>query len=287
MRRLADVVVLAGVLVLLAPVSVRAQPALPSWLLTYPGAHLVRSNLSAMSAASFTTADAPETVVGYYAQAFASQGLLFAPKSNRFATNIEADAECGVLSISVTKKDDGSSIELNCRVKFQPHVSKSTENYGQDVTNMMETHRQAVAALGIGRERPPAPAPPLEWPAWLTRAEGGLPAIYKGSDRPAAGLLKAEYVSGLPMSELFTFYKDLLSSNGYQINRGYVQTGQTLSGIQQNADGIVEGNIYPDGFPGPYIEIRVKLSRNRLNDPIRVTIGFRTYAYAGRKALVR
>ena len=31
------------------------------------------------------------------------------------------------------------------------------------------------------------------------------------------------------MSELFAFYKDLLSSNGYQINRGYVQTGQTTS----------------------------------------------------------
>jgi len=240
-----------------------------------------------MSAASFTTADAPETVVDYYAQAFASQGLMFAPKSNRFNTTIRADADCGELSISVMKKDDGSSVELNCRVKFQPHVPKSTGNHDQDVTNAMEAHRQAVATLGIGRERPPVPAPPLEWPAWLTRAEGGLPAIYKGSDPPADGMLKAEYTSGQPMSQLFAFYKDLLSSNGYQINRGYVRTGQTISGIQQNADGIVEGNIYPDGFPGPYIEIRVNLSRSRLNDPIRVTIGFRTYAYAGRKALVR
>jgi hypothetical protein len=100
-------------------------------------------------------------------------------------------------------------------------------------------------------------------------------------------MLKAEYVSGLPMSNLFAFYKDVLSANGYQINRGYVRTGQTFSGIQQNADGVVEGNVYPGGFPGPYIEIRVNLSRNRLNDPITVTIGFRTYAYAGRKALVR
>ncbi len=279
--------ILAAVLILAAPVCVRAQPALPAWLLSYPGAHIARSNLSAMSAASFTTADAPETVVNYYAQAFANQGLTFAPKSNRFSTNIQADADCGVLSISVMKKEGGSSVDLNCRVKFQPHVPKSTGNYGQDVTNMIESHRQAVAALGIGRERPPAPAPPLEWPAWLTRAEGGLPAIYKGSDPGYDGLLKAEYVSGRPMSELFAFYHDLLAANGYQINRGYVRTGQTSSGVQQNADGIVEGNIYPDGFPGPYIEIRVDLSRTHLNDPIRVSIGFRTQAYAGRKALVR
>ncbi len=282
MRRL-----LTGVLVLIAPICLRSQPTLPAWLLTYPGAHLVRSNLSAMSAASFTTTDAPETVVAYYAQAFAGQGLTFAPKPNRFATNIEIDADCGVLSISVMKKDAGSSIDLNCRVKFQPQVPKSTGNHDQDVSNMMEAHRQAVAALGIGRELPPAPAPPLEWPAWLTRAEGGLPAIYQGADPAYDGMLKAEYVSALAMSQLFAFYKDLLSSNGYQINRGYLQTGQTISGIQQNADGVVEGNIYPDGFPGPYIEIRVNLSRNRLNDPIRVSIGFRTQAYAGRKALVR
>jgi len=278
---------LAGVLILIAPLCVRSQPALPSWLLTYPGAHITRSNLSAMSAASFSTADAPETVMDYYRQAFKNQGLMFAPKSNRFATIIRADADCGELSISVMKRDDGSSVQLNCRVKFQPQLPKTTGNHDQDVTNVMEAHRQAVATLGIGRELPPAPAPPLEWPAWLTRAEGGLPTIHKGSDPSAGGMLRAEYVSGLPMSELFAFYKGLLSSNGYQINRGYVRTGQTFSGIQQNADGVVEGNVYPDGFPGPYIEIRVNFSRSHLNDPITVTIGFRTYAYAGRKALLR
>lgn len=277
----------SGVLVLVAPLCLWSQPTLPSWLLAYPGAHIVRSNLSAMSAASFTTSDASETVVDYYAQAFASQGLMFAAKSNRFTTTIRADGDCGELSISVMKKDDGSSVQLSCRVKFQPQVPRSTGSHDQNVSNMMATHRQAVAALGIGRELPTAPAPPLEWPTWLTRAEGGLPAIYKASDPSYTGMLKAEYVSALPMSQLFAFYKDLLSSNGYQINRGYIQTGQTISGIQQNADGVVEGNVYPDGFPGPYIEIRVNFSRNRLNDPIRVSIGFRTQAYAGRKALVR
>jgi hypothetical protein len=278
---------IGGVLLLAASVCAQSQPTLPPWLLAYPGAHLVRSNLSAMSAASFTTADAPETVVAYYAQAFQSQGLLFAPASNRFNTTIRADADCGELSVSVMKRADGASVQLNCRVKFQPQVPRSTGSHAQDVANMMETHRQAVAALGIGRERPPAPAPPLEWPAWLTRAEGGLPTVHQGSDPSYAGMLKAEYVSRLPMSELFGFYKDLLSANGYQINQGHVQTGQTSSGIQQNADGVVEGDVYPDGFPGPYIEIRVNFSRTHLNDPIRVNIGFRTQAYEGRKALVR
>jgi hypothetical protein len=33
------------------------------------------------------------------------------------------------------------------------------------------------------------------------------------------------------MSEIFSFYKDLLTTNGYQINRGFVSTGRTQSGI--------------------------------------------------------
>jgi hypothetical protein len=279
--------ILACALVLIAPLYVRSQPALPSWLLTYPGAHLSRTNLGAMSAASFTTGDPPETVVDYYRQAFESQGLTFAPKSNRLATTIQAEADCGELSISVMKRGDGSSVQLNCHVKFQSRLPKSTGDHDQDVANAMEAHRQAAAAMGSGRALPPAPAPPLEWPAWLTRAEGGLPPIHFGSDPSAAGMLKAEYVSGVPMSKLFGFYKDLLSASGYTINRGQVRTGQTMMGVQQNASGVVEGYLYPDGFPGPYSEIRVSFSRFHLNDPITVTIGLRTYAFAGRKALTR
>jgi hypothetical protein len=86
------------------------------------------------------------------------------------------------------------------------------------------------------------------------------------------------------MSQIFSFYKDLLSANGYQIDRGYVRTGQTQSGIKQNALGSVEGGLYPDGFPGPRSEILVDFSRMNLNDPITVNIRFTTFAYAGSPA---
>ena len=100
-------------------------------------------------------------------------------------------------------------------------------------------------------------------------------------------MLRAEYVSGSPMSEIFSFYKELLTTNGYQVNRGSVTTGQTQSGIRQNALGGVEGSLYPDGFPGLRTEIRVGFSRVNLNDPIPVNIRFTTFAYAGSSALVR
>ena len=54
---------------------------------------------------------------------------MFAPKSNRFAPIIRADADCGELSIM--KKDDGSSVQLNCRVKFQPQLPKSMGNHSR------------------------------------------------------------------------------------------------------------------------------------------------------------
>ena len=259
---------------------------MPSWLLTYPGATVTRQNLSAMSAASFNTADPPETVVEHYRQLFEENGLEFLPASNRFATMIRATDECGALSISIASRESGSAVHLSCNVKLQPRVVKSTGDHEQDVANMMEAHHQAAADMGIGRARPAAPAPPLQWPAWLARVEGGLPAIRRGADPAGNGMLRAEYVSGSPMSEIFSFYKDLLTANGYQINRGFVSTGQTQSGIKQNALGGVEGGLYPDGFPGPRTEIRIDFSRMKLNDPITVNIRFTTFAYAGRPALV-
>ncbi len=277
---------LTGIVILVAPACLWCQPVLPSWLLTYPGANVTRQNLSAMSAASFNTTDPTETVLDHYRQLFEENGLSFSPTSNRIATTVRATADCGDLSISIASRAAGSSVHLSCMVKVQPRVVKSTGNYQQDVANAMEAHRQAVAEMGIGRARPAAPAPPLQWPAWLTQVEGGLPAIRRGADQAGNGMLRAGYVSGSPMSQIFAFYKDLLSANGYQINRGYVTTGQTQSGIKQNALGSVEGSLYPDGFPGPYIEIRIDFSRMNLNDPINVNIRFTTFAYAGSRGLV-
>jgi hypothetical protein len=277
---------LAGIVILVAPACLRCQPVLPSWLLTFPGANVTRQNLSAMSVVSFTTTDPPEAVLDHYRQLFEENGLPFAPTSSRFANNVRATADCGELSISIASRASGSSVRVSCSVKLQPRVVKSTGNYEQDVANMNEAHRQAVAEMGIGRARPAAPAPPLTWPAWLAEVEGGLPAVRKGADQAGNGMLRAHYVSGSPMSQIFSFYKDLLSANGYQVYRGYVKTGQTQSGIKQNATGCVEGSLYPDGFPGPRAEIRVDFSRMNLKDPITVNIRFTGFAYAGSPALV-
>jgi len=278
---------LRALAILLSPACLAGQPVLPSWLLTYPGATVTRQNLSAMSAASFTTADQPDAVFDYYRQAFDQNGLSYKPTSNRLAKSIRADADCGDLTISIMSSGTGSSVHLRCSVKFQPHAIQTTGNFQQDSAAAMERHRQAAAEMGIGRARPAAPAPPLEWPAWLVKLDGTLPDLHAGSDPAGNGTIKTQYISRAPMSQIFAFYKDLLTANHYLVNRGGVTTGQTMSGVKQNASGEVEGYQYPDGSPGPRTEIHVTFSRMNLNDPIKVYIRFTTFAYAGSPGLAR
>ena len=70
-----------------------------------------------MSAASFNTADPPETVVEHYRRLFGENGLAFSPTSNRFATTIRATAECGALSISIAGRESGSAVALELQLE--------------------------------------------------------------------------------------------------------------------------------------------------------------------------
>jgi hypothetical protein len=67
------------------------------------------------------------------------------------------------------------------------------------------------------------------------------------------------------------------------VYRGAVIGGSTMKGVEQNADGYVEGDNYPNGSPGPRTEISIRFSRFHLNDPIAVDLKFTTYAYKAPK----
>jgi hypothetical protein len=274
----------ASLALLIAPACLWCQPAMPAWLAPYPGAIPSVQKLGAMVAANYDTAAAPDAVRDHYHELFDAEGITFAPTSNTFGTTIRAVTQCGDnpgdLSIMIHAKGAGSTIRISCSVKLAPAVlPRSTGNHQQDVAQMLEMHKQRVEELGIHRQREDAPAPPLVWPEWLVHVKNARLAIQKAVDQAGVSYLKARYVTSVPMSELFVYYKDLLTAQGYSINRGTVGTGQTLKGVKQNAHGEIESSIYPDGFPGPSIEIDVTFSRNYLNDPITVEMRFKPYAY--------
>jgi len=147
----------------------------------------------------------------------------------------------------------------------------------------MERHKQLVEEMGIHKVYTDAPAPPLVWPSWLVHLKGAPLKIQQGVDQSKYEYLSSRFVTSAPMTAIFSFYEELLNANGYRVHSSKLGTGQTTSGISQNADGYVEGSNYPNGTPGPWTVIRVTFSRFYLNEPIKVRIGFTTHAFTAPK----
>ena len=148
---------------------------------------------------------------------------------------------------------------------------------------MQESHARRVAELGIHPTYHDAPAPPLVWPSWLVHIKGAEVRPQQGIDDSKKAYLKVRYISNLPMTTIYNFYEDLLNSNEYRVHTSRLSTGQTISGVVQNAWGYVEGTNYPDGAPGPRTVIHVSFSRSKLNDPITVEMRFTVYEFVAPK----
>jgi len=117
-----------------------------------------------------------------------------------------------------------------------------------------------------------AEAPPLVWPSWLASIDGAHLAVKQGIDQSKLNYLETTYYTRQPMTKIHSFYLELFQANDYSGVTGGLETGHTMTGVQQNAFGNLESDNYPNGQPGPYTNIRVNFSRLELNAPIRVTI---------------
>jgi hypothetical protein len=135
--------------------------------------------------------------------------------------------------------------------------------------NVTGQHERTVAAE----------PPPLVWPSWLVHLEGYQLKIQQGIDQSKNDYLRATFNTRAAMTEIHTFYLNLLKSNDYPAVTGGLETGHTMAGTQQNAWGHLEADNYPNGQPGPYTEIRIDFSRFVLNGPIRVSIKVTAHPY--------
>ena len=147
---------------------------------------------------------------------------------------------------------------------------------------LMEQHHRIAAEMGLHRVHPDAPAPPLVWPSWLVQTGGASLRTTRGVNFEKDAMLKAQYTTSVPMTEIYRFYRELLNAHEYPA-RSSMSTGQTQSGVQQNAIGYVEGYNYPDGAPGAYSIIHVSFSRSVLNGPITVSLQFTTHDYIAKR----
>jgi hypothetical protein len=277
------------------PAFSQEAPSLPPWLESYPGAKPTIRSSNSLVESSYTIAAQPDDLVAHYRKRFAAAGLPFQPSGDGLGTSIRAEArECDLL-IQIRSRSEGTFVKVDCSVKTQSSPSSSPSGI-QVITgrpqstrvgtisgaDRMQRHQQIVAEMGIHRERHDAPAPPLVWPSWLVDIRGAAVRTQSGVDQAKDAILTAWYTTNTPMTEIYSFYRDLLNSHEYPA-RAKMSTGQTISGVLQNALGSVEGSNYPDGAPGAYSVIRVSFDRDVLNGPITVTMRFTTHEYNAKR----
>ncbi|HLN03830.1 MAG TPA: hypothetical protein VK335_31375 [Bryobacteraceae bacterium] len=295
---------------LAVPVPLLCQLAMPTWLATYPGATAETNTSSALLEVTYTTAATPDAVSEHYRKLFEAEGLPFVPNSDGMGVTIRGAAqECDLL-ITIHGQRDGTFVSVSCAAKSQAsestavptvitttgsgtgkkasrhaHVlgqsrAQTEEDFKNKAAETMAENQARVAEFHQ-RTYSDAPAPPLVWPDWLVHMDGAKPALEQCSAQGNDGCLGSKYRSSAPMTAIYKFYMELLKAHGYAVDRARMGTGQTQSGIRQNADGYVEGSNYPNGSPGARSEIRVNFSRWVLNEPITVSMRFRVYAHRG------
>jgi hypothetical protein len=269
---------------------------MPAWLAPYPETTAQTKSFPAYVESTYTTPAAPAAVLDHYRKLFEAAGLTFQPGSDGIGTVIRgAAAECDLL-ITVRGQAAGTLVRANCAAKSPTYTAVPgppevtvTGGRGRPLVAARPPpkpidHEQAMAEFEERRKamhpvREDAPAPPLLWPRWLGEYQGGRVEVQRSNDSSHGAYLHARYVTVTPMTALYTYYKELLNANGYPVHGASISTGSTQSGVQQNADGHVEGDNYPDGSPGPHSVIRVSFSRMYLNEPITVDVKFTTFSY--------
>jgi len=256
----------------------QTAPSMPSWLADYPGVTAETSTLKALVQSTYKTAASLPAVVDHYRSLFEAQKLPFMPNPDGIGTVIRgATAGCDLL-ITIHPQGTGSFVEVSCAAKSNSSSSTAAlpeviappapshsgiPNHGSThpriappriappsrmptAAEAIERHKQLVEEMGIHKVYTDAPAPPLVWPPWLVHLKGAPLKIQKGVDQSKDDYLSTTFVTSAPMTAIFSFYEELLNSNGYPVHSSKLGTGQTTSGIVQNADGYVEGSNYPN-----------------------------------------
>jgi hypothetical protein len=274
----------AVLLTALHTLSGQSPLAMPAWLTVYPGASAQTSVFKAMVESTYVATAKPAAVNEHYRKLFEAQNLPFVPNYDGMGTVVRAAApECDLM-ITIHAQEAGTEVRVDCSAKSAAAETWTAvpDSKGRTSVRVAEAnarHQQLVKDLNIHPVYQDAPAPPLVWPTWLVHLKGGKLATQAGVDPAGHDFLKSRYMSSAPMTAIYAFYEDLLKANGYPVYNSKLGTGQTISGVMQNADGHVEGSNYPNGHPGPYTEIRVDFHRFYLNEPITVDLKFTTYAF--------
>jgi len=287
---------------------------LPDWLSVYPGATAQTTSSSGVETSTYATTANPDAVIEHYRGVWAKAGLPFASNFNGVGTSIRAAlTDCDLL-IQIREEGGGSSVKATCaarNVAPDPNAGREiVSNNGADRRQVMMQRLQAVRAKSdahtasvlaqadadsrartrsMGKYDQPVAPPkprdpegiPLAWPSWLVHMPGASSGlnVKASKDQGGKNILLSTFRTTKPMSEVHIFYEDLMKANGFSVGQSKLQTGQTLSGVMQNASGMVLGTYKPYGMAKGGISTEVRFYRSQLNEPIKVTLEVRLIQY--------
>ena len=297
MRPARALMVLAFILCALASGFSQSDFTLPAWLVSYPGTNPTVHSSDSFAQVSYIVDAEPAEVVAHYRKLFEAQGLAFQPNPDGIGTTIRAAAKECDLFIQIRRREEGTFTKVTCTGKVDPASIQAAANPNIEmITGITPPPPKAKPGEAAGSDQRKGssplvkinnvprnmPAPPLVWPGWLTQVRGqALRPTLKADPKS----LNAKYVTTVPMTEIFDFYRNLLIDHNFRPSAD-IATGHTSSGIQQNAMGTIEGVNYVDGYPGANTTIDISIDRTVLNGPITVTLRVTTHEFnvGGRRA---
>jgi hypothetical protein len=309
MMRFGGIRVVWKFILLTASLTAWAQPSMPSWLVPFPGAAVSPGTVSpGLTEVTYTAEVTPEDILRHYHGLFTAANLPFNPNFDGLGNTVRAAApECDLL-IKIREQSSGTSVKISCAAKSaapargsdiavtNPHVPRAlktaeeirqeNEELARKIQEKRDAAPRAAAAMMSKFDRPVEPhqnvtPPALAWPHWLIAYPNGdeNPCPNGRNERPQPSL-HCRYTTSVGMSKLHQFYSDLLKSNGFTIVGARLSTGNTVTGVQQNANGYIDSMLQTSSLPnGPSIQIRVSYSRFYLNEPI--TVGMNVTVYPG------
>lgn len=292
-------IALAIVFLSMAPAYSQTSFPFPAWLENFSGATPDLRSTDSMAESSYSIDAQPSEVLGHYRRLFEAQGLPFQANFDGMGWSIRAEAkECNLL-IVIRKRSEGAFAKVDCVVKDAgsaaagnieiitgaaraKEITGANSKATSDWAERVRQHQQEFPPTKFNTDHHDMPAPPLEWPEWLTHVRGAPLNPKTGMDPAKYAYMRVQYTTNVPMTEVFDFYRDLLLAHGYP-PKASMATGHTFSGIQQNALGYVNGYNFPDGIPGAHTAIEISFDRTVLNGPITVTMRFSTHDYVDKR----
>jgi hypothetical protein len=129
---------------------------------------------------------------------------------------------------------------------------EAADDFERKSSERMQKYDQPVAP----RKGPPVPG--LAWSLWLVHIEGQPLRVQKSVNNSSMTAFTSSYTTNMDSDSIRAYYADLLTYNGYSVDPIYTNVPRIRSNSPSSHMGSVKGVSYPNGSPGPRIEILVQ-----------------------------